>query len=74
MKKIIRVAAIVSLASLIMVGFASCKRTKCEMCGVTAFCKEKEILGQKVYICSDCEDEFDEANDQLGELADALKD
>ena len=66
-KKIIRIAAIVSLASLIMVGFASCKRTKCEMCGITEFCKKKEFCGQEVYVCSDCEDKFDETSEKLNE-------
>ena len=64
-KKIIRIAAIASLATMIMAGFVSCKKTECDICGEEHFCSKKEVLGEEIYICGDCEDELNDIADEL---------
>ena len=53
-KKIIATLLVVlSFATLL----AGC--TKCDICEEVAKCKSKKIMGEKIWICDDCQDKLD---------------
>lgn len=49
----------VMLAVMTMSALTGCgKKVKCDLCGEMKNCTTKEILGQEINYCSDCEDEI----------------
>ena len=63
------------MVAMSVLSFAACgKVMECELCGEEGRCKEAEFLGQKVMACSDCRGEIEEAEKELEELGEDLKD
>lgn len=73
-KKTLKVVVVAGLLTLMMVGFAGCKKTECEGCGEMKSCStyESELLGE-LELCKDCKSEMKEAEKELEELADDFK-
>ena len=60
-KKIFRIVTIASLATLMLAGFAGCKKkTECDICGEKASCSKEEIAGEEIYICDDCKEDMND--------------
>lgn len=74
-KRVLKVAVLVGLMTLMTVGFAGCKKTECENCGEKAKCStyESTLLGD-VELCKDCKKEIKEAEKELDKAMDELKD
>lgn len=68
-KKALKVTALVGIMTLMMVGFAGCKKTECELCGEKAVCStyKSELLGD-IEICKSCKKELEGAADALKDL------
>ena len=45
------------ILSLVFIGCA--KKHECDWCGEEKMCKEKNFLGEPIYICDDCGEDFD---------------
>ena len=74
-KKTLKVVVVAGLLTLMMVGFAGCKKTECEGCGEMKSCStyDSALLGE-VELCKDCKSEMKEAEKELEELSEDLKD
>lgn len=55
-KRLFKIAALVGLAAMMVVGMAGCKKTVCEWCGEEAHCKTVylSLLGD-YNMCKECE-------------------
>lgn len=60
MKKIIVLAVL--LITVVMV-FAGCKMTECDLCGDKGLCHKGEFMGQDIYLCNDCHNGVNEVKD-----------
>lgn len=71
-KKALKVTALAGIMTLMLVGFAGCKKkTECDICGELARCSsyKSELLGD-IEICKDCKKSLEEAADALKSLFD----
>lgn len=57
-KRIMKVLMMMGIIMMFMTGCA--KTTDCEICGEEAKCKSKECDGDKIYVCSDCQEDLDD--------------
>lgn len=57
-KRMKRAIALALCLAATMMTLAGCGKHTCDLCGDKASCKKYEILGQKVYICNNCQDEL----------------
>ena len=72
MKRIISLALVAIMIFALTVTLCSCEKETCTLCReekFTMFMTEKEnILGNKYYVCKDCEKELEEAADQIKDI------
>lgn len=68
-KRMLKITALVSLATLLTAGFAGCKKTECEWCGEMKRCKTVylSLLGE-YNMCEDCEELVAPISENLEEL------
>ncbi|MBQ9767005.1 MAG: hypothetical protein IJW37_02750 [Lachnospiraceae bacterium] len=73
-KRTLKLVVVAGLMTLMMVGFAGCKKTECEGCGEMKSCStyDSALLGE-IELCKDCKSEMKEAEKELEELADELE-
>jgi len=64
-KKLARVAVVAGITTLMMVGFAGCKKTECDFCGEEKRCSTEEFFGQEMNICKDCEEDMEDIGKML---------
>lgn len=57
-KRLMRALLLVSIMMMFITGCS--KTTDCEICGDEAKCKSKECDGDKIYVCSDCQEDIDD--------------
>ena len=75
MKRIVVLALAILMVAMSVLSFAACgKVMECELCGEEGRCKEVEIFKQKYMACADCRGEIEEAEKELEELGEDLKD
>lgn len=53
MKRIVAILLLVLMLATLLV--ACGKTTECELCGEVKSCKQIEVLGEKGWVCKDCE-------------------
>lgn len=64
-KRLRKFAALTGVLVMVAMSAVGCKKkAECDFCGETKKCKTETIFGEKVNICSDCE----EALEALGSL------
>lgn len=64
-KRLRKLAALTGVLVMMTMSVVGCsKKVECDICGEVKKCKTETILGEKINICSDCE----EALDALGSL------
>jgi len=70
-KKVMRCLALASIAAVMTVGFAGCKKSVCEWCGEEKRCKTVylSLLGE-YNMCKDCEKLVAPISENLKELDD----
>lgn len=56
-KKIIATLLVVLSFATLLVGCS--KKTECDGCGEVKKCKSKKVMGEKIWICDDCQDALD---------------
>lgn len=68
-KRMLKITALVGLATLLTAGFAGCKKTECEWCGEMKRCKTVylSLLGE-YNMCEDCEELVAPISENLEEL------
>ena len=56
-KKIIATLLVVLSFATLLVGCS--KKTECDICEEVKKCNSKKIMGEKIWICDDCQDKLD---------------
>lgn len=65
MKK--RLVKVLALTGVVMMFATGCGKTAiCDICGEEGKCKTKEVFGEEVNICGDCQDGLEELGDLFG--------
>ena len=73
MKKTLALVLAVLMLALSVMGLSACgKVCECEGCGEEARCKEVELLGEKLWLCPECQEEADALKELGEELEDAF--
>lgn len=54
--KISKVLVVAGLTIAMATSFVACGAKECDMCGETGKCKTVELFGEKINICTDCQD------------------
>ena len=44
---------------LVVLSFGCSKKTECDICEEVKKCNSKKIMGEKIWICDDCQDKLD---------------
>ena len=56
-KKIIETLLVVLSFATLLAGCS--KKTECDICEEVKKCNSKKIMGEKIWICDDCQDKLD---------------